>query len=122
MEVRVPGADMNPYFVLSAIFLLGFRGIDKKLTLKQPPVAQMMANNSKVVKLATSLQEATKLFMREGSIAREVFGDDFVEHFGGTREHEVKLWNEAVTNWEGEFYDCFLLDSKITWNLQWSDT
>lgn len=41
--------------------------------------------------------------MRLDSIAREesVFGPEFVEHFGGTREHEVKLWNEAVTNWEG---------------------
>lgn len=40
--------------------------------------------------------------MRPNSIAREVFGDDFVDHFGGTRQHEVRLWNEAVTNWEGE--------------------
>lgn len=41
--------------------------------------------------------------MRPESIAREeeVFGSDFVEHFGGTREHEVNLWNAAVTNWEG---------------------
>jgi len=40
--------------------------------------------------------------MRPDSIAREpeVFGDEFVEHYGGTREHEVKLWNAAVTNWE----------------------
>jgi len=43
--------------------------------------------------------------MRPDSIARkpEVFGTEFVEHFGGTRQHEVMLWNEAVTNWEGEF-------------------
>ena len=44
--------------------------------------------------------------MRTDSIAREaeVFGPEFVEHFGGTREHEVKLWNEAVTNWEGTLF------------------
>ena len=44
--------------------------------------------------------------MRRESIAREseVFGDDFVDHYGGTREHEVKLWNEAVTNWESKFH------------------
>jgi hypothetical protein len=44
--------------------------------------------------------------MRADSIAREaeVFGPEFVEHFGGTREHEVKLWNEAVTNWEGTLF------------------
>ena len=53
--------------------------------------------------LSTSLESATKRMMEMNSIAREedVFGDDFVEHFGGTRQHEVKLWNEAVTNWEG---------------------
>ncbi len=53
--------------------------------------------------LSTSLEAATKEMMKADSVARrkEVFGDNFVEHFGGTREHEVKLWNEAVTNWEG---------------------
>jgi len=53
--------------------------------------------------LPVSLESATTRMMRPESIAREqgMFGDIFVEHFGGTREHEVKLWNEAVTNWEG---------------------
>ena len=26
-----------------------------------------------------------------------------MEHFGGTRDHGVKLWNQAITNWEGKF-------------------
>jgi glutamine synthetase len=56
--------------------------------------------------LPTSLEAATLRMMDPDSIAREeaVFGNDFVEHFGGTREHEVKLWNEAVTAWEGMSY------------------
>ena len=56
--------------------------------------------------LSTSLEAAAKEMMKLDSIAREdrVFGDKFVEHFGGTREHEVRAWNEAVTNWEGTFY------------------
>lgn len=53
--------------------------------------------------LPQSLEAATARMMRQGSVAREVFGDDFVDHFGGTREHEVGLWNSAVTNWEGPF-------------------
>ena len=113
LEIRVPGADMNPYFALSAIFLLGLRGIRKQIPLTLPPVAVMRAREERdkgkgkggVVKLARSLEEATKLFGREGSIAREVFGDEFVEHYKGTREHEVKLWNETVTNWEGTYTD-----------------
>ncbi|KIM29070.1 hypothetical protein M408DRAFT_68625 [Serendipita vermifera MAFF 305830] len=104
MEVRVPGADMNPYLALSAIFLLGFRGIEKQLSIPVPPVKDLMNDKSKVIKLATGLDKATALFMREGSVAREVFGDEFVDHYGGTREHEVNLWNQAVTSWEVERY------------------
>ncbi len=53
--------------------------------------------------LPISLEAATERMMRPESIAREesVLGHDFVNHYGGTRQHEVKLWNEAVTNWEG---------------------
>ena len=60
--------------------------------------------------LPQSLEAATERMMRPDSIAREdsVFGNDFVDHFGGTRQHEVRLWNEAVTNWEGERYTSFL--------------
>jgi glutamine synthetase len=45
------------------------------------------------------LKDATAQFARKESVAREVFGDDFVDHFAGTREHEVRLWDEAVTDW-----------------------
>ncbi|TFK42294.1 hypothetical protein BDQ12DRAFT_623350 [Crucibulum laeve] len=109
MEVRIPGADMNPYFALSAIFLLGLRGIEKKLPLISPPISHFSPEdrkNGKVKMLPISLESATIQMMRPESIAREegMFGNEFVEHYGGTREHEVKLWNEAVTNWEVERY------------------
>ena len=52
--------------------------------------------------LPQSLEVATERMVRPNSVAREIFGDEFVDHFGGTREHEIKLWNEAVTSWEGE--------------------
>ncbi|KAI9057918.1 glutamine synthetase/guanido kinase [Trametes sanguinea] len=109
LEIRVPGADMNPYFALSAIFALGLRGIEKKLKLPGPPVSQLSPEDKKTGKvqmLPQSLEAATERMMRPDSIAREeaVFGSDFVEHFGGTRQHEVRLWNEAVTNWEVERY------------------
>ena len=62
--------------------------------------------------LPVSLEAATERMMRPDSVAREesVFGNDFVDHFGGTRQHEVRLWNEAVTSWEG------------MWHIELSDT
>jgi len=101
-EVRVAGADANPYLVLSAILALGWRGVEKKLELKQPPLGKGQDVGGKAdpgIRLAKSLKEATEKFMRRESVAREVFGDEFVDHYGGTREHEIKLWDEAVTDW-----------------------
>ncbi|KAF6763791.1 hypothetical protein DFP72DRAFT_873395 [Ephemerocybe angulata] len=105
-----PGADMNPYFALSAIFALGLRGIERKMELgENKPIGEYTREErdaGKVRMLPTSLEAATIRMMRPGSVAREpeVLGDAFVDHYGGTREHEVKLWNEAVTNWEVERY------------------
>ena len=77
--------------------------------------------------LPQSLEAATIRMMRPGSVAREVFGDDFVEHFGGTREHEIGLWNSAVTNWEGisklaTGYPTLVLESLTELVKQWSGT
>lgn len=101
-EVRVPGADSNPHFVMAAILGAGWRGVERKLAIPCPPLSKGTAQGSdtdKGERLAKSLKEATQRFMREGSVAREVFGDAFVDHFGGTREHEVRLFEEAVTDW-----------------------
>ncbi|KAF1997863.1 glutamine synthetase/guanido kinase [Amniculicola lignicola CBS 123094] len=106
-EVRVPGADTNPHFVLSAILALGWRGIEKKMEIGIPPLGKgedVGGTADKGVRLAKSLKEATERFMSKESVAREVFGDEFVEHYGGTRQHEIRLWDEAVTDWEVRRY------------------
>lgn len=106
-EVRVPGADTNPHFVLAAILALGWRGIEKKLEIKIPPLGKgegVGGAADKGERLAKSLKEATERFMRKESVAREVFGDAFVNHFGGTRQHETRIWDEAVTDWEVRRY------------------
>lgn len=101
-EIRVPGADTNGYLVLAAILALGWRGVEKKLELPIAPLARgqdVGGADDKGERLAKNLKEATARFARKESIAREVFGDEFVEHFAGTREHEIRLWDEAVTDW-----------------------
>ena len=101
-EFRVPGADTNPYLVLATILALGWRGVEKKLEIPIPPLGKgedVGGTADKGVRLAKSLKEANERFARKESIAREVFGDEFVEHYAGTREHEIRLWDEAVTDW-----------------------
>ncbi|KAH9180508.1 hypothetical protein EDB89DRAFT_2120570 [Lactarius sanguifluus] len=106
-EIRVTGADVNPFFALSTILGLGFRGIEKKLALPVAPVSSLSLEDKragKIPMLPLSLEAATAKMVRPDSVAREIFGDEFVDHFCGTREHEIKLWNEAVTSWEVERY------------------
>ncbi|KAI9809088.1 MAG: hypothetical protein M1825_002377 [Sarcosagium campestre] len=106
-EVRVPGADTNPYYVLAAILALGWRGVEKKMEIPIPPLSkgeEVGGSADKGVRLAKSLKEANDRFLRKESVARQVFGDDFVDHIGGTREHEIRLWDEAVTDWEVKRY------------------
>lgn len=101
-EVRVPGADTNSCLVLAAILACGWRGVEKKLEIPIPPLGKgqdVGGEADKGVRLAKNLKEATERFMRKESVAREVFGDEFVDHFGGTREHELRCWEEAVTDW-----------------------
>ncbi|KXT17200.1 hypothetical protein AC579_329 [Pseudocercospora musae] len=107
LEVRVPGADTNAYLVLAAILGLGYRGIEKKLEIPIPPLGKgqdVGGAADKGQRLAKGLKDATAQFSRKESVAREVFGDDFVDHFAGTREHEIRLWDEAITDWEVRRY------------------
>jgi glutamine synthetase len=92
LEIRVPGADMNPHYSISAILLLGLRGIKKKLDIRVPPMEMTTTADTKGERLPKSLASATEKFMAPNSIAREIFGDDFVDHFGGTRLQECRLW------------------------------
>lgn len=108
LEVRVPGADMNPHYALAAILAAGFYGIQHELSLKDfPPVSGSTASDAKSSPsnaLPNTLHDATQRFMRPESKAREILGDPFVDHFGRTRENEWKLYTQAVTNWELERY------------------
>lgn len=65
MEVRIPGADMNPYFALSAIFLLGLRGINKKLSLPGPPITHFTPEDRSTGKVR-SFSEAEHLYISSG--------------------------------------------------------
>ena len=102
-EVRTCGADANPHYVLAAILGCGMRGVDKKLKLTIPPLGKG-EETAGGERLARNLGEAVAKMEAAGSVAREVFGDSFVDHFAGTRRHEIRLWEQAVTDWEVKRY------------------
>jgi len=62
-----------------------------------PPTVNAYAGDA--APLPRTLAAATKLF-RESKMARCWLGDEFVDHYAGTREWEVRQFDKAVTDWE----------------------
>ena len=97
MENRVPGGDVNPYLAVAAMLAGGLYGIEHELELEAP--FEGNAYESDVDTVPTTLREARDL-LAGSSIAREVFGDDVVEHYVMAADVEVKAFDAAVTDWE----------------------
>jgi glutamine synthetase len=96
VELRLTGADINPYLAMAASLAAGLDGIERKLELPPPTVN---AYSEDAAPLPRTLGEATKLF-RQSRVAREWLGEEFVEHYASTREWEVRQYEKAVTDWE----------------------
>jgi glutamine synthetase len=103
LETRAPGADMNPYLATAAVIAAGLEGVTKGLKLTTPPIRGSNEGSEKIPRAPRTLIETTKIF-RESKVARDWFGDDFVDHFAATREWEWRQWLDAVTDWELKRY------------------
>jgi len=103
IETRVIGSDVNPYLAMAACLASGLYGIRHQLKLDQP---QTLGNGYREYGHGTipgTLAEASAV-MHGSSIARELFGDIFVEHFTMTRMWEWQQHLKAVTDWEYRRY------------------
>ena len=103
IELRVPGADSNPYLAMAASLAAGLYGIKHKLNLTIKETEGNGYRDFSNGVLPNNLPEATKK-MAESKIARELFGDAFVDHFTKTREWEWQRFAGEVTDWELKRY------------------
>ncbi len=103
LETRCPGADMNPYLATAAVIAAGLHGVEKGLKLTQPPITGTNQGAEKIPRAPRTLIETTRIF-RESEVARDWFGDEFVDHFAATREWEWRQWLDCVTDWELKRY------------------
>jgi glutamine synthetase len=103
LETRVIGSDVNPYLAMAAALASGLYGIKKKLKLNQPETIGNGYRDFSNGILPSSLHEATQQ-MKSSSIAIEILGEKFVEHFTMTREWEWRQHLKAVTDWEYRRY------------------
>jgi glutamine synthetase len=101
VEYRLAGADVNPYVAIAASLASGLYGIEHELELPEPVTANAYEANA--WPLPRSLEEATAA-LKQSRIAKELLGEEFVDHFVQTREWEVRQYQQAVTDWELERY------------------
>jgi glutamine synthetase len=102
VENRVPGADLNPYLAIAASLAGGLHGIEKGLE-PPPPTKGNAYEVADAEPLPRTLPEALERF-RSSPLAREWFGDEFVEQYAAFRQWEVDKHRLAVTDWERRRY------------------
>ena len=103
IETRVIGADVNPYLAIAASLAAGLYGIKKKMKLKQPATTGNGYLEKSYGTLPYNLYDATQQ-MKSSSIAKELFGETFANHFVQSREWEWRQHLKAVTDWEYKRY------------------
>jgi len=103
IETRVIGADVNPYLAIAASLAAGLYGIKKKMKLKQPATSGNGYLEKSYGTLPYTLIDATQQ-MKSSSIAKELFGETFTNHFVQSREWEWRQHLKAVTDWEYKRY------------------
>ena len=103
LETRCPGADVNPYLAMAACLAAGLHGVEKNLKLSDAPIEGENRGAENIERLPRTLERSTAVF-KQSKLAREFFGDAFVDHFAATREWEWRQFQDAVTDWEFRRY------------------
>ncbi len=100
VEYRIAAADANPYVILAAALGSGLWGIEQQIE----PEAEVHGNAydrkyPQRLALPRTLWDAAQR-LRGSKMAREWFGDAFVDHFAATREWEEREFRKHITDWE----------------------
>ncbi|MFN3461682.1 MAG: glutamine synthetase family protein [Oceanibaculum sp.] len=100
VEYRVAAADGNPYIVQAAALAAGLWGIENEIEPEAPIKgnAYDVKPPARLAFPATLWEAAQKL--RRSKAARQMLGEDFVEHFAATREWEERQYRKHISDWE----------------------
>ncbi|MFE9407458.1 glutamine synthetase family protein [Streptomyces sp. NPDC006704] len=98
LEVRVPGADANPYLAASAVLAAVCHGLDRNLTPPPPQSANAYLAQD-APSLPLTLDEALAAF-RESPLAQQAFGPEVVSHYAHLAQVELAHQRHAVPDTE----------------------
>ncbi|HEV2009572.1 MAG TPA: glutamine synthetase family protein [Candidatus Limnocylindria bacterium] len=102
VENRFPGGDMNAYLTYAAVVGAGLWGIEHEV---EPP-AEYKGNGYVATgcdRMPRALWESIQQLERSAA-AREIFGDDVVDHYLNAARVEQQAYDAAVHDWDRERY------------------
>ena len=100
VEYRVAAADINPYLALAAAIGSGLWGIENQIEPNQPIAGNAYAVNYDDALLLPSTLTNAAARLKASAPARDLFGDQFVDHYAYTREWEDQQQRKAITDWQ----------------------
>ncbi len=104
VEYRISAADINPHLALAAALGSGIWGIENKIEPTKPIQGNAYdVSMSKEFLLPRNLSQAAKQF-KSSAVARDLFGDTFVDHYAHTRLWEDDQQQAAITDWQLKRY------------------
>lgn len=101
LEMRLAGADANPYLVVSAVLASALEGIASKTDPGPPVVGD--GYQTEGGRLPRTLGEAATAFGASPA-ARRLFGDDVVDHYRAVADAEWDVFLRAVSDWDRHRY------------------
>ncbi|MFG2381213.1 glutamine synthetase family protein [Streptomyces avermitilis] len=97
LEIRVPGADANPYLALSAVLAAIDHGLERRLALGPEETGNAYRAGGPPV--PSTLGQALTAF-QNSALAREAFGAEAVEHYARLARLELDHDQRLVTDAE----------------------
>jgi len=98
IECRAPGADANPYLGFAATLAAALDGIEHKI--EPPPMFEGdLYTARELPQVPKTFNEAIRE-LENSTWARQVFGDDVIDHYLHFFRTEQNRFDEVVTNWE----------------------
>jgi glutamine synthetase len=101
VETRIPGGDVNPYLAFAAMIAAGLHGIEQGLEV--PPPLEGNAYESDAERFPSTMRDAIEA-LESGTMARDAFGDQVVDHYLNYARTEQGLFDRFVTDWERARY------------------
>jgi glutamine synthetase len=104
VEYRISASDINPYIAGAAAIGSGLWGIQNQIEPTAPITGNAYEHPIPAeFTLPTTLGSAADR-LRNSAVAKELFGDEFVDHYARTRDWEELESRKAVTDWQLQRY------------------